>query len=90
MFIGHFGTGLAAKKIDEKPSLGTLFFAAQFVDLLWPLFILTGIEKVKIEPGNTVFTPLNFIYYPSPHPNRRSYRLGWIIAMDNYRLGLLD
>jgi len=67
MFIGHFGTGLAAKKIDEKPSLGTLFLAAQFVDLLWPFFILTGIEKVKIEPGNTVFTPLNFIYYPFSH-----------------------
>jgi membrane-bound metal-dependent hydrolase YbcI (DUF457 family) len=67
MFIGHFGTGLAAKKIDERPSLGTLFFAAQFVDLLWPLFILAGIEKVKIEPGNTVFTPLNFIYYPFSH-----------------------
>src|ERR1035437_5692374 len=67
MFIGHFGTGLATKKIDEKPSLGTLFFAAQFIDLLWPFFILTGIEKVKIEPGNTVFTPLNFIYYPFSH-----------------------
>jgi membrane-bound metal-dependent hydrolase YbcI (DUF457 family) len=67
MFIGHFGTGLAAKKIYEKPSLGTLFFAAQFVDLLWPLFILMGIEKVKIEPGNTVFTPLNFVYYPYSH-----------------------
>ena len=67
MFIGHFGTGLAAKKIDDKPSLGTLFFAAQFVDLIWPIFILAGIEKVKIEPGNTLFTPLNFIYYPFSH-----------------------
>lgn len=67
MFIGHFGTGLAAKKIDERPSLGTLFFAAQFLDLLWPIFILAGIEKVRIEPGNTVFTPLNFSYYPFSH-----------------------
>jgi hypothetical protein len=67
MFIGHFGTGLAAKKIDDRPSLGTLFFAAQFLDLLWPIFILAGIEKVRIEPGNTVFTPLNFSYYPFSH-----------------------
>lgn len=67
MFIGHFGAGLAAKKIDERPSLGTLFLAAQFVDLLWPVFILAGIEKVKIEPGNTAFTPLNFVYYPFSH-----------------------
>jgi membrane-bound metal-dependent hydrolase YbcI (DUF457 family) len=67
MFIGHFGVGLGAKAIDRKPSLGTLFFAAQFVDLLWPVFILIGIEKVKIEPGNTAFTPFNFIYYPFTH-----------------------
>lgn len=67
MFIGHFGVGLAAKKIDHKPSLGTLFFASQFVDLLWPLFLLVGLEKVKIDPGNTAFTPLDFYYYPFSH-----------------------
>ena len=67
MFIGHFGVGLAAKKIDSKPSLGTLFIASQFIDLLWPVFILLGIEKVQIEPGNTAVTPLNFISYPYSH-----------------------
>lgn len=67
MFIGHFGVGLGAKKIDSKPSLGTLFFASQFIDLIWPIFLLLGIEQVIIEPGNTVFTPLNFIYYPFTH-----------------------
>lgn len=67
MFIGHFGVGLAAKKIDSKPSLGTLFIASQFIDLLWPIFLLFGIEKVQIEPGNTAMTPLNFISYPYSH-----------------------
>jgi len=67
MFIGHFGTALAAKKIDNKPSLGTLFFAAQFIDLLWPIFLLIGIERVIVDPGNTQFTPLDFIYYPFSH-----------------------
>lgn len=67
MFIGHFGVGFGAKKIISKPSLGTLFFASQFIDLLWPLFLLLGIEQVKIDPGNTVVTPLNFIYYPFSH-----------------------
>jgi membrane-bound metal-dependent hydrolase YbcI (DUF457 family) len=67
MFIGHFGVGFAAKKIDSKPSLGTLFMAAQFIDLLWPIFLIFGIEQVKIEPGNTAFTPLNFINYPFSH-----------------------
>jgi hypothetical protein len=67
MFIGHFGVGLAAKKIDSKPSLGTLFIASQFIDLLWPVFLLFGLEKVQIEPGNTAMTPLNFISYPYSH-----------------------
>jgi len=67
MFIGHFGVALAAKKIDNKPSLGTLFFASQFIDLLWPIFLLLGIERVEIDPGNTALTPLNFIYYPFTH-----------------------
>jgi len=67
MFIGHFGVGLAAKKIDNKPSLGTLFMASQFIDLLWPVLLLVGLEHVIIEPGNTAFTPLNFVDYPISH-----------------------
>ena len=67
MFIGHFGVGFAAKKPTTAPSLGTLFLASQFIDLLWPIFLLLGIEKVQIDPGNTVVTPLNFISYPYSH-----------------------
>ena len=67
MFIGHFGAGFAAKKIANKTSLGTLFLASQFIDLLWPILLLTGVEKVIIDPGNTAYTPLNFIYFPFSH-----------------------
>jgi hypothetical protein len=67
MFIGHFGVGFGAKKIDNKPSLGTLFLAAQFVDLLWPFLLILGIEKVEITPGITAFNPLDFTYYPFSH-----------------------
>jgi hypothetical protein len=67
MYIGHFALGFAAKKVAPKPSLGTLFLATQFIDLLWPLLLLLGWEKVVIEPGNTVVTPLNFSYYPFSH-----------------------
>lgn len=66
MFIGHFGAGLAAKKIDKAPSLGTLFMASQFIDLLWPFMLIFGIEKVAVDPGNSI-TPLRFIYYPFTH-----------------------
>ncbi|MGB8317736.1 MAG: hypothetical protein WCE54_06410, partial [Ignavibacteriaceae bacterium] len=67
MFIGHYGAGFAGKKIDNKPSLGTMFFAAQFLDLLWPVFILLGIENVKIVPGLMAANPLDFTYYPYTH-----------------------
>ena len=67
MFIGHFAVGFAAKNIDSKPSLGTFFLASQFIDLLWPLLLLLGLEHVEIDPGNTAFTPLDFTYYPISH-----------------------
>ncbi|HZY39540.1 MAG TPA: metal-dependent hydrolase [Mucilaginibacter sp.] len=66
MVIGHFGFGLGAKKFAPKLSLGLIFMAVQFADLLWPTLLLLNIEKVGIQPGNTKF-PLNFIYYPFTH-----------------------
>lgn len=67
MFIGHYAVGFAVKRGAPKVSLGTLFIGAQFLDLLWPALLLLGIERVEIEPGNTVFTPLAFVHYPFSH-----------------------
>jgi hypothetical protein len=67
MFIGHFGAGFAGKKFSKSASLGTYFLAAQWIDLIWPILVLFGIEKVEIEPGISSVTPLNFSYYPFTH-----------------------
>ena len=67
MFIGHFAVGFAAKQLAPRASLGTLFLAAQFIDLLWPTLLLLGIERVSIAPGITAFTPLDFEHYPWSH-----------------------
>jgi hypothetical protein len=67
MFIGHYAVGLAAKKAAPAVSLGTLFLAAQWIDLLWPLLLLLGLERVRPDPGNTAFTPLDFYHYPITH-----------------------
>lgn len=67
MFLGHYAVALAAKNVAPKTSLGTLFLAGQLADLLWPLFLLLGIEMVRIEPGNTIVTPLDFNDYPITH-----------------------
>jgi hypothetical protein len=67
MFLGHFGLGFGAKKAAPTISLGTLFLASQFADLLWPSMVLLGIERVEILPGATTMTPLDFVSYPYSH-----------------------
>ena len=67
MFVGHFGVGLAAKALAPRVSLGSLFLAAQLIDLLWPTLLLLGIERVRIAPGITAVTPLDFEHYPFTH-----------------------
>ena len=67
MFLGHYAVGLASKKVAPTLSLGTLFIAGQLVDLLWPIFLLLGLEHVRLDPGNTVVTSLDFYDYPLSH-----------------------
>ena len=67
MFLGHQGLALAAKRIAPKTSFGTLFLATQFADCLWPVFLVLGWEHVRIAPGITKMTPLDFSSYPWSH-----------------------
>lgn len=67
MLIGHFAVGFGAKRFAPRASLGTLFLAAQFIDLLWPTLLLLGVERARIAPGITAFTPLDFEHYPWSH-----------------------
>ena len=81
MFIGHFGVGFGAKTIATKISLGSLFLAAQFLDLLWPTLLLLGVERVRIVPGATVVTPLLFEHYPISHSLLAVVGWGIVVAM---------
>jgi hypothetical protein len=67
MFLGHFGLALAAKRVAPKTSFGTALLATEFADCLWPLFLTLGLEQVRIAPGNTKMTPLDFVSYPWSH-----------------------
>ena len=75
MFLGHFGLAFAAKKAAPKASLGTLVFAAQFADLLWPILLLLGVEHVRIVPGLLAASPFDFTSYPISHS--LAAQLGW-------------
>jgi LexA-binding, inner membrane-associated putative hydrolase len=79
MFIGHIGAAFAAKRFAPKTSLGTLVFATGFVDLIWPIFLLIGLEHVRIAPGNTRVTPFDFYDYPISHSLLAV--LGWSVAV---------
>ncbi|HIH45049.1 MAG TPA: hypothetical protein HA257_08265 [Candidatus Methanoperedenaceae archaeon] len=67
MLLGHFGIGFGAKAIAPKASLGSMFLASLFVDLVFPTLLLLGVERVTITPGITKVTPLDFVYYPISH-----------------------
>ena len=67
MFLGHYGVAFAAKRAAPSTSLGALTFAAQFLDELWPILLLIGLEQVKIVPGLMAASPLDFTYYPISH-----------------------
>ncbi|HEX4441441.1 MAG TPA: hypothetical protein VH854_15300 [Thermoanaerobaculia bacterium] len=67
MFLGHFGLAFAGKRIAPYVSLGSLFLAVQFADLLFFLLTLLGTEHFRISPGATRVTPMDFYDYPYSH-----------------------
>ena len=67
MFIGHFGVAFGLKRAAPEVRLGTAVAAAGFLDVVWPLLAATGVETVRIDPGNTPVTPLDFVSYPYSH-----------------------
>ena len=67
MFIGHAAVALAAKPLLARVNLALPLAAAFWVDMVWPVFLLLGVEEVRIDPGNTAFTPLDFVHYPWTH-----------------------
>jgi hypothetical protein len=67
MLLGHYGVAFGAKRLVPRTSLGTLFFAAQFLDELWPVLLLLGVEQVRVVPGLMRASPLDFVSYPISH-----------------------
>ncbi len=95
MFIGHIALGLAGKRAAPSVSLATWLTSVQLVDLLWPVFLLAGLEHVRIAPGITRFTPLDFYDYPITHSLVGSlgwaalFAIGCIVVYRNARIAFL-
>jgi membrane-bound metal-dependent hydrolase YbcI (DUF457 family) len=67
MFIGHYAVGFASVRVAPRTPLPWLVAAPLFLDLLWPIFLVTGVESVRIQPGYTVVMPLDIHDYPWSH-----------------------
>ena len=67
MFIGHFGAAFASSRVAPRVSLGVLLAACQLPDLIWPVLVLTGVERIRIAQGENSFLNLVFEYYPWTH-----------------------
>lgn len=67
MFLGHFGIAFGGKKAAPALSLGLLFLAVGWADLLFFPLALLGVEHFRIAPGATAVTPMDFYDYPISH-----------------------
>lgn len=67
MFVGHYSASFAGKRAEPRIPLWVLFLAVQWIDVLWGIFVLLGIEKVRIVPGITASNALDLYYMPYTH-----------------------
>jgi len=67
MFVGHYAVALALKKFEKRASLGILFLAVQFVDILFFPLVLLGIERINIVENFTQSTHFQLEYMPYTH-----------------------
>ena len=67
MLVGHYAASLVLKKFEQRVSLGVLFLAVQFVDILFAVFDLLGIERMNIVENFTQSTHFELEYIPYTH-----------------------
>jgi hypothetical protein len=67
MFVGHYGVSFAAKPLAPRVPLWVWFIAVQWLDVVWSVLVLLGIEKLHIVPGFTQANPYDLYYMPYTH-----------------------
>jgi hypothetical protein len=67
MFVGHYGVAFGAKPIAPAVPLWVYFIAVQWLDVVWSVLVLLGVEKLHIVPGFTEANPYDLYYMPYTH-----------------------
>ena len=62
MFVGHYAASLALKGFETRASLGFLFLAVQFVDILFFPLVLLGLERINLIENYTQSTHFELEY----------------------------
>jgi hypothetical protein len=75
MFVGHYAASLTLKRVDKNASLGMLFLAVQFVDILFFPLVLLGIEHFNIVENYTESTHFELEFMPYTHSLFASFLL---------------
>jgi hypothetical protein len=67
VFIGHYGPAFGAKAAAPRIPLWVCFIAVQWLDVIWSILVIAGIEKMKVVPGFTQGSSLDLYYMPYTH-----------------------
>src|SRR5262249_21101351 len=54
MLVGHYSAALIAKRVQPRLTLGTATLAVMLADFLWCVFLIAGVEEVRMKPGVTL------------------------------------
>lgn len=81
MFVGHYGVSFAARPTQARLPLWVWFVAVQWMDIVWSVLVLLGIEKLRIVPGFTQANSLDLYYMPYTHGLPGSVLLSLVLGV---------
>jgi len=67
MFIGHYGASLLARQFEPRLRVSAIFVAAQWLDIVWCVLALAGVEHLRMVPGITASNGLDLYFMPYSH-----------------------
>jgi hypothetical protein len=67
VFIGHFVPAEILQDLAPTTPRWVALTGVSFPDLLWGVTILTGLEKVEIDPDSPLQKSIRFVKYPFSH-----------------------
>jgi hypothetical protein len=77
MFAGHLGAGLILKQVNPSVNLGVFFLAALFLDVMLWVFILLGIESIRIPAD---FQQRHYLTFFFPYSHGLVSSLFWSLS----------